>query len=236
MKFSILTFLIVLLVQIFHVPYECYGNKGKTISRQITDAQWELMTEGKAFAYRGEKEISQTRKPNSAGTYLSHLLNSIIVFFASPLGKTILWILVFLIVSLALLKILVYEQNLFGRKIKKEESEPKSDQILTDDLLHTNWEERLQLAIKEKDLRLAIRLGYLMLLQLLQKKEQIQYRPDKTNYDYYHEIRDVQYRKNFRFILSQYEFAWYGNYAVTHDQLDRYIGTLNQFQEQLRHS
>ncbi len=86
--------------------------------------------------------------------------------------------------------------------------------------------------MQANEARLAIRYSYMLLLQLLQQKGQIQYRPDKTNYEYYHELNET-YKKDFRILTRQYEYAWYGNFEVAEDSYRRYMDTFNHLKKTL---
>jgi hypothetical protein len=187
-----------------------------------TPQQWERLTADKAFEYKTEKEgVRPKEEPDSnAITKLIYLLAA---FFNTVLGTGILWLLLFAFAAWALYKIFL--GNVFQRG-KKYKRPPPGEYENMEDLAATNWEAALQKAIDQKELRLAIRYSYMLLLQLMQEKGQIQYRPDKTNYEYYHELSE-RYQSDFRLLTRQYEYAWYGNFDVAEKSYSKYMETFN---------
>ena len=73
----------------------------------------------------------------------------------------------------------------------------------------------LERAIKEADLKLAIRLYYLRLLKKLHEQKVIVWKKDKTNRDYLSELfsRDFFFDEINRLTLS-YESVWYGDHML----------------------
>ncbi|MBW3517990.1 DUF4129 domain-containing protein [Flavobacterium sp. NKUCC04_CG] len=81
-------------------------------------------------------------------------------------------------------------------------------------LEHTDFKALIASAIANNNPRLAIRYYYLALLQLLSKKEIIQWDLEKTNSDYLAEIKNEQTRESFRYLSYLYNNIWYGEFEV----------------------
>ena len=102
-----------------------------------------------------------------------------------------------------------------------------------EDITTINWERLLQQARDNNDTRLAIRYTYMWLLQLLQERQLILYRNDKTNYEYYTELNDTSYKQPFKQLSRQYEYAWYGRYAISAAGYDDFAALFNNLRNQL---
>lgn len=63
--------------------------------------------------------------------------------------------------------------------------------------------------------RLAVRLGYLLVLRRLTEQGLIQWQPDKTNYEYVREVAGTRWAADFTVLTRQFEYVWYGEVALT---------------------
>ena len=76
----------------------------------------------------------------------------------------------------------------------------------------------LAAALKNKDYKLATRLRFLTLLQVLNNRKLIQWKRDRTNREYIHQLREKDIYGPFRQICLIYESVWYGNYPINEEQ------------------
>jgi len=104
--------------------------------------------------------------------------------------------------------------------------------IQTEDL--DSW---LNKAIAEGNYRLAIRFEYLKILQQLSFYKLIDWQVQKTNLDYYNELRNIQLKPIFKESTQLYDRVWYGNFDVDRGHystlkaiLDNFLNTLNQLE------
>ena len=77
-----------------------------------------------------------------------------------------------------------------------------------------NLENLIANALQQKDYRLAIRYMYLKILKDLSVKNLIDWHFDKTNIDYYNELKPATLQKNFKTVSYLYEHIWYGEFSV----------------------
>ncbi len=82
------------------------------------------------------------------------------------------------------------------------------------DINSINFEEQIANTIEVKDYRLAIRYYYLWLLQTLSKQQYINWELEKTNADYLNEIKDIELKRNFRYLSYLYNNVWYGKFPL----------------------
>ena len=190
----------------------------------ITDQQWKQLTEEKAFGYAKEIEMKEVKDTSASDNFISGLVAAIFAFFSTSFGKTLVWVILFVIIGYALAKIVISERAGFFRRTKAVADEQVNiNEVPAEDLMDVNWNEYLRKATEEGNMRLAIRYSYMLMLQLMQKRQIINYRPEKTNYDYYYELSNSTYKSPFRQLTRQYEYAWYGNYPVSQTAYQEYL-------------
>lgn len=80
-------------------------------------------------------------------------------------------------------------------------------------------------AMNSNDLRLAIRVRYLLLLKKLNEAELIKWKKDKTNRDYLSELygRHASY-DDVRMLTLAYELVWYGERSVSESSFQKLSG------------
>lgn len=198
-----------------------------------TDAEWEQLTTGKAFDYKDKVEFTpEEKKPTEVPGWLKVIAN-ILRFFTTTAGHVILWSLLLLIVGYIIYRIVSGEGKRLFTKSDKSRNTDHETIVAEENLLTDNWEVKLQTALDSNDHRLAIRYSYMLVLQLLQHRNLIRYRQDKTNIEYYRELTDPETRQAFRQIMRQYEYAWYGNYLPPQPAFDAYVQTFNALKNKL---
>jgi hypothetical protein len=61
----------------------------------------------------------------------------------------------------------------------------------------------------------------------------IQWQIDKTNSAYIYELKDVNQQKAFRLLTRQFEYVWYGNFAIDKDAFGSISNLFQDFKKQL---
>ena len=203
-----------------------YGNEGHNISPE----QWRQLTSDKAYNYVNDIESYKPPKAIEPGI-IQKIADALFGFFGGGGGVALLWILLIVVVVFILWKLFSGNGSLIFSKGGKKKVE--SEDIQEEDISGTNWEALLQQAMNNNDLRLAVRYSYMWLLQLLQQRELIQYRIDKTNYEYASELNDSSYRQPFKQLSRQYEYTWYGHFAVSRQAYETYAALFNNMKKEL---
>lgn len=73
-----------------------------------------------------------------------------------------------------------------------------------------DFEKQIALAIQSGNYRLATRLLYLQVLQVLSEKKLIQYQQQRTNADYLAQLYGSNYYSDFFRLTRHFEYSWYG--------------------------
>jgi len=56
---------------------------------------------------------------------------------------------------------------------------------------------------------------FLQMLKTMSGKNIIQYKQDRTNFDYLLQLRDTKHYHDFFRLTRNYEYSWYGNFPVS---------------------
>lgn len=133
---------------------------------------------------------------------------------------TVIWILVMLIVTGAVIyflsanKISLFSKN--DKRIMDENGEGEEE-----DLFNMKYPELIRKAVAEKNFRLAVRLHYLQTLTMLDEKKLIRYIPENTNQHYLMQLHGTKYFNEFATVTRDYEYVWYGNFALAETGYER---------------
>ncbi len=204
---------------------------------KIAPADWHKLTGDKALNYKNDIEALQKPPvPQDPGAFQKFITN-IIRFFSGPIGTIIVWTLVIGIIAYIVYRVFLSSDSfLFSKKAKKLKNEEPAS-VEPEDISTTNWDALLRNAVNHNDLRLAVRYSYMWTLQMLQKKELISYRIDKTNFEYYRELsaakQHTELSKVFRQLSRQYEYTWYGHFDLSDARYNEYIDLFNHLKKQL---
>lgn len=131
---------------------------------------------------------------------------------ATPAGR-VAWqygIYAFLVLALGFAVLKLTQVDLtraFGRAPRRA---PLSYDTETEDLHGLDLAPMLAEAEQRGSYRLAVRLGYLLVLRQLSDQGLIRWQPDKTNHDYLYELPSGPLPDAFRELTRQFEYVWYG--------------------------
>lgn len=101
-----------------------------------------------------------------------------------------------------------------GREVKMEYDE------WTEDINKIDFDKLIDEAIAAKNFRRAVRLYFLKTLKLLSDKNLIEWKPEKTNYDFYMELKEDRFKNDFRNVSILYDYVWYGDFNIGRQEFD----------------
>lgn len=90
----------------------------------------------------------------------------------------------------------------------------------------------LEQALQNQDYKLALRINFLMIIKLLAAKGKINWTKEKTNWDYYEELRAETFVNDYRKITQTFELIWYGDHTLNAGQYNGLIVSYEQFKNQ----
>lgn len=179
-----------------------------TLRTKPDAAAWQQLTEKKEYAvYQNEVEFRDVAKEEKNLDQGISFISRLIRFFGTVAGRLLL-----LILFTTLLVWLGYRwtKNRGGLFYSNKKFSNSGLQSQEPEDLVQDWAFKMKQALAQQDYRMAIRFGYLNLLQLLDEQGRIAYHPNKTNRDYAAAIRQPELQTLFQKISRQYERTWYG--------------------------
>jgi hypothetical protein len=84
----------------------------------------------------------------------------------------------------------------------------------TNNIFEINYPLEIDRAVSNGNFRLAIRLLFLKQLKNLSDKKIIQYKQDRTNFDYLLQLQSTKYYTDFFRLTRNYEYSWYGQFDI----------------------
>jgi hypothetical protein len=194
--------------------------------RKIPDSITKKMQEDDDFWYANaiiEKEKKKEQKEDSS--YV-------------PLGqrtwfKTLIWLIIIGSFAAVLMMYLSGSNvGLFRKKSKPVATD--DDETITEDIFAINYQKEIDKAAAQGNYRLAIRLMFLRLLKNMSEKNIIQYKQDRTNFDYLLQLHPTKYYDNFFRITRNYEYSWYGQFEVSEEAYRIIRNDFDHFENGLR--
>lgn len=104
----------------------------------------------------------------------------------------------------------------------------------TENILETDFDKLIELATGQRDFRLATRLFYLKTLRVLTEAGFIRWQQNKTNFDYYYELKGDNVRKQFYGLTVLFESSWYGNTETTAEMYTKNTVAFNTFLQTIK--
>ena len=133
---------------------------------------------------------------------------------------------------------IVYRVLFSGKRLlakdKKEEDVPEEVKFVEKNLLDVDLANYIEKAKKEEDFVLAIRYLNLLNIQLLAKRELINWKYTKTHVELIEEIKDADLRQDFSRNVNIYNRVWYGNMTIDRSQYEEYASYFLTFQTKWR--
>ena len=105
--------------------------------------------------------------------------------------------------------------------------------INSEDINAIPFDEAISEALKNGNYRLAIRLLYLQNLKILADRNLILWQPNKTNTDYWRELKNESLKQSFKNATNIFEYAWYGSHTVSSNDFSVMKDELTNFQNRL---
>ncbi len=127
----------------------------------------------------------------------------------------IICILVALLVVLTIHLLKIKTTHKISNSTKVEEIDDP-DQFKLSDL-----EQYLMEALGSGNYRLAVRIQFLMLIKALQENDYINWKKEKTNWDYLQEVKEYSFHTDFKYLIKVFEKVWYANYTIKRDTYDQ---------------
>jgi len=140
----------------------------------------------------------------------------------------------FLVIGLVLFLIIKILSNLNKNpNIKKQDISIEAIEEIEEKIHEIDLEALLQDAINQKNYHIALRINFLIIIKALSERNSISWAKEKTNWEYYDEIKEALIKDAFKKIVLAFEPVWYGERVLTKDGFDRLQPTFDNFKSKL---
>jgi hypothetical protein len=190
-----------------------------SILKKETGFEYADSLDSRLRAWQKMEAIKQPPKSN----WLIDLLSSKITIY------------VFLGIAICFVAFLLYNLLLTHGVFRKRYARTKIDTLPSKEevLTEADYDKLIAAAVINKDYRLGVRYLYLQCLQLLITKGLVTPAADKTNYQYVHELYGKSYKNDFAALTLNYEYIWYGEFAIDETAYIRIANHFKEFKNQL---
>jgi hypothetical protein len=89
-----------------------------------------------------------------------------------------------------------------------------------EDIYGEDLDQMLNSCIRHGAYREAIRLLYLLSIRQLDQLSWIEWKPWKTNRDYYYELKGARHKEEFKRLVLNYEYIWYGQFHIDQSKFE----------------
>lgn len=205
----------------FMVAAPFYAVNDSCIS--INEAEWAKITKDKNYTetYK-DFETKEKKTEHSIIKNPGFELGGLIYIFYFLVAGAILFLIVKILLNINSSPVISMDN---GRVYTLAEVEEKMLEIDLDKILND--------ALTAGDFRLALRINFLIIIKLLSISGRIVWTKEKTNWEYFNEIKDEATAVKFKDIVTPFETIWYGEYPLTEQQFNRLSLTYESFKKQL---
>ena len=96
-----------------------------------------------------------------------------------------------------------------------------------------DFDTEIEKSISQHNYSVAVRLLYLKCLKQLSDQNLIQWQIDKTNSAYIYELADSAQKQSFTLLTKQFEYVWYGNFAIDKQAFGNVYQLFQDFKNQI---
>lgn len=164
-----------------------------------------------------EKAWRPKNTPTKTDRDYEYKPNSSPGLFGSLIGNLFYYLLILMAIVLVIAILIFFFYSIEDDRkvgitdiVEEEESEIK-------DIKELDLKEMLKTALDNRNYRMAIRAKFLIVLQQLAIRKDIDWSQEKTNRDYSRALRSTPFHSDFNNVAIIYERVWYGEVAVDQD-------------------
>lgn len=151
------------------------------------------------------------------------------VKYSSPYIGYIFWAVIAGIILFVIIKFAANNGiNIFNRRSMQIDA---FESGVIENIHEISFDDEIEKAKTQGNYRLAVRLLYLRTLKQLNDAGLINWQIEKTNAAYLNELNDAEQRQVFRTITRQFEFVWYGEFAVDSASFQNINQLFNHFKQ-----
>src|SRR5689334_7067949 len=211
------------------------GFSQKTLVYDSSDVHVRLFNKAAIENYKADSTFQYDRilEPPASlwDRFWSWFWSKIAAMLSTETGKrTFTAVLILIVVAILVFTIMkltgMSGASLFGGK---NTGEGLSFTVSDEDIHGISFEEAIEKAVSEGNLRLAVRLLYLQTLKKLSDRGLISWQINKTNVAYVRELSGSNYQQSFGDLTRQFETNWYGDRHIEPSEYSQVQQAFHQF-------
>jgi len=142
----------------------------------------------------------------------------------------------YLIIGLVILFVIrhLLQANFSSLFFKKTKRKSINNTLFNENIHELNFEQLIKEAVAKEEYRRAVRLHYLKSLKLLNNKDLIDWKINKTNQEYLHELQKTSLKKGFDQLTYWFDYIWYGEFPVSQATFEQVQQNFNTFNQQIQ--
>ena len=194
------------------------------VERKIQDSVLNSLKKDEAFWYANT--VPAPKKP------ISQKKGSSLQWLRAKWVRVLLWILILV----SFVAVMAWYLSTLHINLFRKPSAPlnnASDAAFAEDIFSISFPDEIAKAAQLGQYRLAIRLYYLQTLRILSDKGHIHYKQDRTNSAYVAQLYRTHLYKDFSRLTRNFEYTWYGGFAVSPVMFDALQKDFKTFQSHL---
>lgn len=190
---------------------------------KISETQWNKISQGKSYV-ETYKDLETKEKGTSKSNFKmpSGNIGGLKYVFYFLIAGAILFLVVKIILNINASPSIDINK---GRVYTLSEVEDKMLEIDLDKILDE--------ALFANDYRLALRINFLIIIKNLSLTGKITWTKEKTNWEYFGEIKEEMIALKFKEIVITFETIWYGEHTLTENQYKRLQPSYESFKNKL---
>lgn len=176
--------------------------------------------------------VARSSSDNFLSRFISWIaegLSDIFGFALSPLTiELITYIFYALIAALAIYFIIRFlGTEGFSKILGKSTKTPGTVTLEDTHIEEIDLDSFIKESLQNGNYRNALRYQYLSVLKTLSTKKIITWDFQKTNADYYREIKNLETQNNFKTVTNIYDHVWYGEFPIAQDSYEKAMQQFN---------
>lgn len=217
-------------------PWQFWSQENNTIKKDSSNLEVRPFNKNIAERYSGNEfnyDINDTGGVNLMQRilrkffgWLSDIFGFDIDFLDYQTLEYIIYGSLGIIVLYLLIKFLM--ENPVNSVFKTEGKTIEGFSYVEEDIKQLDFDKLIKNALNKNNYRLATRYMYLKTLKILAKKEIIEWHFEKTNSDYYNEIKDSKLKLLFKRVSYIYDYIWYGEFSIDEVTFNKNKSDFNQ--------
>ena len=104
-------------------------------------------------------------------------------------------------------------------------------ELMNEDIHEMNFEQLIETAVINKQYRIALRLHYLQTLKLLSDHHYIDWKINKTNYQYVIEMHSKPSKDKFEELTNIFDWVWYGEFFIQEKEYTQFSHLFNTYKK-----